>query len=221
MCGRFSLALDASALHQAFPGFSFPLELRGRYNIAPSQPILTIANEGAQKAEFMLWGLVPAWAKDTSRAVINARAETLGEKPTFRGPFKYHRCLIPADGFYEWKKTAGSKGKTPYYFQLAQGQPFAFAGLWDEWKSADGSSVRTCAIVTTSANALIADIHQRMPVILAPDAYASWLAPEPRKPEELEHLLQPFEAEKMTARAISSLINSPSNEGPVVLQSAD
>jgi putative SOS response-associated peptidase YedK len=216
MCGRFTLTVDPSQAQEAFGGFTFPARFAPRFNIAPTQPVLAIPNDGGQAADFFVWGLIPSWAKDPSigNRLINARGETLAEKPAFRGGYKYKRCLIPADGFYEWKAQRGSKTKTPHFIHLKTGEPFAFAGLWDEWHSPDGSAIRSCTIVTTAPNSLMAPIHNRMPMILGSRDYAEWLDKAVRTPESLNHLLRPFPAELMEAHAVSTLVNSPANDRP-------
>jgi putative SOS response-associated peptidase YedK len=220
MCGRFTLTVDAAELQQAFPQFAFPEMYAARFNIAPSQPILAVPNDGHNKVDFFVWGLIPSWAKDPAigNRLINARGETLGEKPSFRGSYKYHRCLILADGFYEWKAEPGTKRKMPYFIHRQDRSPFAFAGLWDEWHAPDGGSVRTCTIVTTEPNQLLSPIHNRMPVILAPNDYAQWLDPAARTPESLDPLLKPFPADKMAAYPVSTLVNTPANDRPELIQ---
>ncbi len=214
MCGRFTLTVDTADLQDAFPEVSFPTPSAPRFNIAPTQPVLTLPNNGKNAADFFIWGLIPSWAKDPSigNNLINARAETLGEKPSFRGSYKYKRCLIFADGFYEWKSMPGTKIKIPHFIRLTSGRPFAFAGLWDEWHSPDGSVIPSCAIITTEPNELMAGIHNRMPVILPPTAQAQWLDPAPRRPDELQALLKPYPSSEMTAHPVSTLVNSPAND---------
>jgi putative SOS response-associated peptidase YedK len=214
MCGRFTLTVNPSESQDGFEGFTFPAQFAPRFNIAPTQPVLAIPNDGGRAAGFFVWGLIPSWAKDPSigNRLINARGETLAEKPAFRGGYKYKRCLIPANGFYEWKAQPGSKAKTPHFIHLKTGEPFAFAGLWDEWHSPDGSAIRSCTIVTTMPNALMAPIHNRMPVILDPRDYAEWLDKAVRTPESLNHLLRAFPAELMEAHPVSTLVNSPAND---------
>src|SRR5512141_1460396 len=167
MCGRFTLTVDPAELKEQFDA-SFPEKYAPRYNIAPTQAILAIPNDAKNAADFFLWGLIPSWAKDPAigNRMINARGESLAEKPSYRGSYKYKRCLIPADGFYEWQAQPGTKTKTPHFIHLKNGKPFAFAGLWDEWQAADGSPLRSCTIITTSPNPLMESIHNRMPVIL-------------------------------------------------------
>ncbi len=219
MCGKFTLTLEPDDLQTAFPDFFFPADISPRYNIAPSQPILAVPNDDTRKADFYKWGLIPSWAKDPTLGdrLINARAETLRDKPSFRSAYKYRRCLILADGFYEWKSQPGLKTKIPHHIHLNGGQPFAFAGLWERWQSPDGSEVLSAAIITTEPNQLMASIHNRMPVILSPAAYPLWLDPAPKNPAELQPLLQPFPADTMEAFPVSTLVNSPGNDRPEIL----
>lgn len=214
MCGRFTLAVNPSDYSDEFGGADFPQQFQPRYNIAPSQPVLAIPNDGKNAASFFLWGLVPSWAKDPTigNRLINARGETLAEKPAFRGAFKYKRCIIPADGFYEWKQKAGTKAKIPHFIRLKGHKPFALAGLWDEWHSAEGASIQTCTIVTTEPNSLMAAIHNRMPLILKPESIGDWLDASPRAPESLTGLVQPFPADLMECYPVSTLVNSPAND---------
>jgi len=222
MCGRFTLTVDPAELREAFANFSFPAKYMPRYNIAPTQPILAIPNDAKNAADFFFWGLIPSWAKDITIAsrLINARAETLAEKPSFRGSLKYKRCLIPADGFYEWQSRPGMKTKVPHFIHMADGQPFAFAGLWDEWHSPDGDVLRSATIITTEPNSLMAALHNRMPVILSPDRYDDWLDPAPRTAESLQGLLQPYDPQAMAAYPVSTLVNSPENDQPALIEPA-
>lgn len=216
MCGRFTLTVDPAELQDAFGDYIFPEHFAPRFNIAPTQPVLAIPNDGKNKADFFLWGLIPSWSKDPGIAnkLINARGETIAEKPSFRGGFKYKRCLILADGFYEWKIQDGSKIKTPYFIHMKDRKPFAFAGLWDEWHSPDGGTLRTCTIITITPNELMSTLHNRMPVILDKKNYADWLDPAPRakRPDSLLHLIQPYPAEGMSAYPVSTMVNSPGND---------
>jgi putative SOS response-associated peptidase YedK len=220
MCGRFALTLDPAGLADAFPEFTFPGGLAPRYNIAPTQPILALPNDGSGKADLFVWGLIPSWAKDPAigARMINARSETLAEKPAFRAAYKYRRCLVFSNGFYEWKTVPGQKAKVPHFIRLKSGEPFAFAGLWEHWGAADGSEVRSAAIITTGPNELMSPIHNRMPVILPRSVYAQWLDPSPRFPIDLQGLLRPFPAGEMEARPVSTLVNSPANDRPEILE---
>lgn len=211
MCGRFTLTINPE---DSFGEVDFPDQFAPRFNIAPTQPILAVPNDARNKADFFLWGLIPSWSKDPSIAnkLINARGETLAEKPSFRGSFKHKRCLIPADGFYEWKAQTGAKTKTPYFIHMKDRKPFAFAGLWDEWQSPAGAAVRTCTIITTAPNELMSTLHNRMPLILDEKNYADWIDPAPRTPDSLLQLIQPFPADKMSAYAVSTLVNSPGSD---------
>lgn len=220
MCGRFTLTTEGPAdLQAAFPNFAFPAQLKPRFNIAPTQPVLALPNDGKLVADYFTWGLIPVWAKDPSigSRLINARAETLAEKSSFRGAYKYKRCLVFADGFYEWKAQTGSKLKIPYHIRLTSGQPFVFAGLWDEWQSPDGSQIKSCTIITCEPNALMVTLHTRMPVILPASVYTAWLDPSPQKPETLQNLLTPYPAAEMTAHPVSTLVNSPFNDRPELI----
>lgn len=216
MCGRFTLTVNPAELKEAFENYAFPTQFAPRFNIAPTQPVLAIPNDAKNSADFFMWGLIPSWAKDPGigNKLINARGETIAEKPSFRGSFKYKRCIIPADGFYEWKAQHGEKTKTPYFIHMKDRQPFALAGLWDEWNSPDGSTVRTCTIITTEPNELMSTLHNRMPVILDAQDYDRWLDPAPQTPENLLHLIKPFPADRMSAYPVSTLVNKPSNDRP-------
>lgn len=214
MCGRYTLTVNPGETGEGFEKYAIPSQFAPRFNIAPTQPVLAIPNDGRNMADFFHWGLIPSWAKDPTigNRLINARGETLAEKPAFRGVYKYKRCLIPADGFYEWKTQPGTKIKVPHFIRLKSGKPFSLAGLWDEWHAPDGSVVRSCTIVTTTPNGLMAPIHNRMPVILHPRNYSEWLDKAPRKPESLNHLITAFPAELMEAYPVSTLVNSPTND---------
>jgi len=217
MCGRFTLTVDPTDLKEAFGWVDFGnAEFTPRYNIAPTQPLAVVANTGENKLDFFTWGLVPFWAKDPSigNRMINARSETLAEKPSFKNAFKRRRCLILADGFYEWQKIPGEKTKQPIYIHMKDGKPFAFAGLWEEWNSPDGSQILSATIITTSPNKLVAPIHNRMPVILPESAYPQWLTPGEVDVQKLNPLLSPFDANQMAAYPVSKMVNSPQNESP-------
>ena len=219
MCGRFTLTVNPADLKDTFSEYIFPPKFGPRFNIAPSQPVLAIPNDEKNTAEFFIWGLIPMWAKDPSigNRLINARGETVAEKPSFRGSFKYKRCLILADGFYELKANSGKKTKTPYFIHMKDRKPFALAGLWDAWESPDGSSIKTCTIITTTPNELMEHLHDRMPVILHPRDYAKWLDVSPQTPENLLPLIKPFPADDMSAYRVSTLVNKPANDSPELL----
>lgn len=212
MCGRYTLTTSISTVASIF-GVSPTLETSPRYNVAPTQEVVSILSNGSAHLDWLQWGLIPSWAKDASigSKMINARAETLAEKPSFKRLLRSKRCLVIADGFYEWKKESG--GKTPMYITLKDHSPFAFAGLWDLWHSPDGSELRTCTIITTDANGLVAPIHNRMPVILPADARDVWLDSQLHGEHALLPLLKPYNADEMTARAVSRLVNNPKSEG--------
>jgi len=214
MCGRFTLTADPSQLRAIFPELAVPKELAPRYNIAPSQPVAVIPNDGKNQLDFFVWGLIPSWANDPKigNRMINARAETLAEKPSFRAAYRRRRCLIPADGFYEWKKEAGQKAKTPMYIHMKTGEPFGLAGLWESWHAPDGSNVLSCTIITTQPNDLVKDIHNRMPVILPQAAHALWLDPGELDPSQLQDLLAPYPASEMSAYPVSTQVNNPAND---------
>lgn len=213
MCGRFTQTLAGDAIAEAF-GLATVPPWQPRYNIAPTQAIPAILarddSSSVNQRQFkeLRWGLIPSWAKDASigTKLINARSETVAEKPSFRSAFKQRRCLIAADGFFEWKKAAGKK--QPFYFRLVTGEPFAFAGLWERWQPPTGEALETCTILTTTANSLLAEIHDRMPVMLHAADYDRWLDAE-QPLAEAQSLLRPYEAEAMQSYAVSREMNSP------------
>ncbi len=218
MCGRFTLTADLSTLQESFPFVEMPEGMQPRFNVAPSQPVAVVPNDGRNRLDFFVWGLIPSWAKDPAigNRLINARAETLQEKPSFRTAFRRRRCLVLADGFYEWKQA--EKGKTPMYIRLASGKPFAFAGLWESWDAPDGSNVLSCTIITTEPNDLMATIHNRMPVILPEQAYPIWLESGEADTKKLTGLLKPYPAGEMQAYPVSPLVNSPQNDVPELIR---
>jgi putative SOS response-associated peptidase YedK len=223
VCGRFTLTVDPGDLQDAFPGLTIQVPIMPRYNIAPTQPIAAIANLPDYSLSYYYWGLIPSWAKDPEigSRLINARSETLAEKPSFRNAYRRRRCLILADGFFEWKPSAEHKSKTPMYIKLKSGRPFAFAGLWEIWSSQDGSQINSCTIITTQPNSLIESIHNRMPVILPAIAYKDWLDPKERSPESLAQWLTPFPVEDMVAYPVSRLVNSPKIDVPECIKAED
>ena len=226
MCGRFTLTTSPEELQAAFDWLKMPPQADEaqpggpRYNIAPTQPVAVVPNDGRNRLDFFTWGLIPSWAKDPSLGsrLINARAETLAEKPAFRSAFRRRRCLILADGFYEWQAIPGRKSKQPYFIALADRRPFAFGGLWELWNSPDGSQIYSCTIITTEPNSLMAGIHNRMPLILPPENYPEWLNPNEQRPQALQALLQPYAADQMAAYPVSSLVNSPANDSPELVE---
>jgi putative SOS response-associated peptidase YedK len=223
MCGRFTLTVSPDELQAAFPNFTIPGDLPPSYNIAPSQPIPVVLNDGEEKLDFVRWGLVPFWTKPDKvgkYALINARSETAAEKASFKTPFRRRRCLILADGFFEWSKSTTGKGKTPYYITLKDQNPFAFAGLWDSWNSPEGDQLKTACILTTSPNELVKPIHDRMPVILPQENYQTWLSPDEVNVEVLQPLMTPYPAEEMQAYPVSTFVNSPKNNTPQCIQAS-
>ncbi|MEH2331811.1 SOS response-associated peptidase [Nostoc sp.] len=218
MCGRFTLNQSAAGLSEVFHIESVP-DLAAEYNIAPTQMVATVLqNPESEKREFkhLHWGLIPSWAKDAGMGakLINARAETVAEKPAFRSAFKHRRCLVLADGFYEWQRQQGKK--QPFYFRLQDGQPFGFAGLWERWRclrqpeagTPANEEIISCTILTTAANELLQPIHERMPVILEPQDYDLWLDSQVQTAQTLQQLLRPYPAPAMIAYPVSTLVNN-------------
>ncbi|MBW4420436.1 MAG: SOS response-associated peptidase [Myxacorys californica WJT36-NPBG1] len=219
MCGRFSLAQSAESIAETFQLSAVP-EWQPRYNIAPTQTIPAIVQTLEQQDrtfKTLRWGLIPSWAKDESigSKLINARAETIAEKPAFRDAFRRRRCLILADGFYEWKTQSGQK--QPFYFQLESHRPFAFAGLCEQRGAAGGALLETCTIITTDANQSSATIHHRMPVILDPDEYDRWLDPRVTQTDELRSLLDPYSG-NLKIYPVDRAVNSPTHDAPDCIQ---
>ena len=215
MCGRYRLSRRKQIIEEHFASVSGEKEWTPRYNIAPTQLVPVIRQNPAEpvrELSLVRWGLVPSWAKDSSVAakMINARSETAATKPAFRDALKSRRCLIPADGFYEWAKTA--KAKQPYCFEVNDGELFAFAGLWDRWKDPSGSWVKTCSILTTIPNAVTSAVHDRMPVILEPDSYDLWLDPGMQNVAAVSELLKPLDARLMRCYPVSSHVNHVGND---------
>jgi putative SOS response-associated peptidase YedK len=218
MCGRFSQAHSAEAIAETFNLNAIP-NWQPRYNVAPTQTVpAIIQNKDEREFKEFRWGLIPAWAKDASigAKLINARAETIAEKPSFRTAFQRRRCLIVADGFYEWKTQSGKK--QPFYFRLKDGKLFAFAGLWERWIAPTGNTLETCTIITTIANEVVAAVHDRMPAIFSPEQYDRWLDPEFKQTEELQALLHAYPAEAMATYPVGRAVNSPSHDGQDCIQ---
>jgi putative SOS response-associated peptidase YedK len=216
MCGRYSLVPKAD-FAERFGVENLQLDLEPRYNIAPTQTTPVITRNSPNRAEEMRWGLVPFWAKDPSigNKMINARAETVAEKPAFRKALAARRCLVPASGFYEWKRDAG--GKVPHYIFLRDTDSFAFAGLYEIWKDDAGKTLKTYTIITTTPNELMETIHNRMPVILSREDEGLWLDKEADIPALLA-LLRPYPAEQMDAYVVSKAVNSPMHEGESLIE---
>ena len=224
MCGRYAL-FDPDARLAPLFDLDHPTQITPRYNIAPSQtvPIVRVVDD-RRRLDLARWGLIPSWAKDTKIGyrTINARGETVFEKPAFRSAARKRRCLMPASGFYEWRKDGPEKtAKTPHWIHLKNGSPFAFAGLWEQWVSPDGEAVDSCSIVTTTANDLVREIHERMPVILPTSAYERWLDPGEVAPERLRSLIAPYPADEMDAHPVSTRVNSPKNDDARLVESQD
>ena len=216
MCGRYRLARKKEILAEVFDAGD-DVDWSPRYNIAPSQSVPVVRQDATRPVRsfsLIRWGLIPFWAKDAKAGykMINARAETIADKPAFREPFQSRRCLIPADGFYEWAQY--SKGKSPFCFTLVNDSVFAFAGIWDRWINPERELVETCSIITTSANALVSAIHDRMPVILERENYDIWLDPGFRKVEPLLDLLMPYRTDSMRQQRVSTRVNSVQNDDP-------
>ncbi len=211
MCNRYRLTHSKQYLAERFQASVDESEERPRYNIAPTQQVVTIRKEEGKKTRkftTMRWGLIPSWAKDMSigTQTLNARSETVATKPAFREPIRTKRCLIPADGFYEWRKMGSLK--QPYCFEVGEGEVFALAGLWDQWTSPEGRIVESCTILTTSPNSLVEDMHDRMPVIVPPDKYEVWLDPDGTDFEAIRDILKPYDANLMRRYPVSRKLNN-------------
>ncbi|MXV79696.1 MAG: SOS response-associated peptidase [Chloroflexi bacterium] len=217
MCGRYSLTADPEELARRFEFAGDWTVLKPRYNVAPTQQVLAVVGGAERRGGLMRWGLIPHWAKQrkSGRPLINARAETVAERPAFRAAFRRRRCLILADGFYEWQPTGGVK--RPMRIVLDSEEPFAFAGLWSVWIDPEGQRISSCAIITTKANDLLRPIHDRMPVILARDDEEFWLDPDVDDPGTLGSLLTPYDARAMEAYEVSPLVNAAANDGPEII----
>ncbi len=219
MCGRFTLRTPLNRLVEQFLFDMQDTDVAPRFNIAPSQAVAAVRILGPgqpRRLSWLRWGLIPAWAKDRSIAnqLINARGETVAEKPSFRSAFQRRRCLVLSDGYYEWKKSDPPRKKQPYYIHRRDAAPFAFAGLWETWRDEQEAPIETCTIITTAANEITRPIHDRMPVILDRDDHAYWLDPGNADRESLQLLLRPDDSAALEAYPISTLVNSPRNESP-------
>lgn len=228
MCGRYTSVTSAAALARYFAAQATAAELGPRYNVAPTEAVYAVAEDaGGRRLGHMRWGLVPPGAKDPRVAsrMINARAETVADKPAFRQAFERRRCLIPADGFYEWQADGGT-GKQTWYIRHRDGRPLAFAGLWETWRPAPGDDARdegperlvTCAIVTTTANQVLVPVHDRMPVVLAPTEWDVWLDPDNHDVEALRSVLEPAPDESFERIRVRPLVNSVANDGPTLIE---
>lgn len=225
MCGRFSQVGPSAAYAELFGvDDSEPGGPDARYNLAPTESAWACAlgRDGRRHLQVLRWGLVPHWSKgpDSRYSMINARAETVHRKPAYRDAFRHRRCVIPADGFYEWRPLA--RGKQPYYIRRKDGRPMAFAGLWEHWKDREsGEVIDSCTIIVTDPNELVRPIHDRMPVILEPEAFERWLEPQARDLQALLALLRPAPGEGLEAYPVSKAVNNPRNDGPELIRPAD
>lgn len=218
MCGRFTITLDPGELQTLLELGPFIHIVQPRYNVAPTQPVPIVKDPVKRAVELYRWGLVPFWAKDISigSKMINARSETVHEKPSFKAAFKYRRCLLLADGFFEWHAPEKGSTKTPYLFKLKNDKPFTFAGLYEHWQSKEGGELHTCTILTCEPNELVADYHNRMPVMLGDQTRWQWLNPDADQGSLLD-LLVPYPAEEMKCYPVSRAVNSPENDRPEIL----
>ena len=218
MCGRFTTTMPLEELVKYFHIQKITGEYTPLYNAAPSQNIPVIIDNDPRMLVFFRWGLVPSWAKDINIGyrLINARAESLLEKPSFRNAYKKRRCLIAADSFFEWKEESQKK-KVPYRIMMKNDSPLAIAGLWEEWKQPQQEALFSCTIITTEANSLLQPIHKRMPAIIAPEQLDLWLDPKIQDPAKLDPLLRPYPADRFHYYPVSPLVNSPRNNSPEVL----
>ena len=218
MCGRYSLKADIAQLAMRFEFAADEAIHEPAYNIAPTQQVLTVTNDGERRAGYMRWGLIPFWAKDAKIGyrMINARGETVAEKPSFRTALRKRRCLILADGFYEWQKLGG-KQKRPMRIVLKSGEPFAFAGLWETWKDPEGELIKSCTIITTAANDFLRPIHDRMPVILPRESESFWMDKDVEDPLALTSVIAPYPDDEMDAFEVSTLVNNTRNKGSEVI----
>lgn len=220
MCGRFATTYTGEAIAELFNLPQVP-QLPPRYNIAPSQSVGAVrvspGNNG-RELTLLKWGLIPSWAEDSAigNRMINARADTLSEKPSFRNAFKRRRCLVPASGYYEWRKS--TEGKQPVYIRMKEERPFAMAGLWESWQPSGGSEIQSCTVITTESNELLKPVHHRMPVIVADRDFEHWLDPDIQGQETLESILQPYPSDKMTFHPVSTLVNSAKNDTPECIE---
>lgn len=217
MCGRFVSSIPADELKKIFDLIETP-KLEPRYNVAPTQLTAVVRNQGERnRLDLLKWGLVPGWSKDPGfgNRLINARSESVAEKPAFRHAIKYRRCIIPVSGFYEWSHSGALK--QPYYIRMADHSPMCLAGLWEMWKAPDGNELETFTILTTAANRVVTPIHDRMPVILHPDSFSLWLSHNMHDPQLLQPFYQPYPAQQLTAYKVPDLVNNPRFDSPACI----
>ena len=219
MCGRFTLTGDLAKFAESI-GAKGIAKKKPRYNICPTQDVAVVLNLEPRAISTVKWGLIPFWAEDPKigNSLANARSEGIESKPSFRSPFKRQRCLVLADGFYEWQKVPGSKAKVPHYFRLKSHDVFGFAGLWDVWADPAGAEIQTCCLITTTPNSLMEPIHDRMPVILHQMDYDIWLSAYEKPSDQLVPLLKPYPASEMESHPVSTLVNRPQNDEARVIE---
>lgn len=220
MCGRYFLHSSADQLTRLFGQMPMPA-LAARFNIAPTQPVPVVRQDPNGRREMVLvrWGLIPGWSKgpDQRFSMINARAESVAQKPAYRNAFRYRRCLIPADGFYEWK-AASDGGKQPYVLRPRDNRPIALAGLWEHWQDGQGNEIESCSILVREANAQVRAVHDRMPVVVSPASFDLWLDIHSQKPQPLETLLAAQQAPELEIYPVTRAVNSPKNDTPTLLE---
>lgn len=222
MCGRYTLGRSTKEILQRYAIQQVNFDTDARYNIAPSQMVPAVFEcNGERTMQMLKWGLVPGWVKDLKKhkPLINARAESLAEKPSFKQALAKRRCIIPADGFFEW--TGSAANRIPMYIRMASGKPFSFAGIWEQWVSSSGEVIRSCAIITVAANELVSSIHDRMPAILCPEDESLWLSTEQRDLSKIVAVLKPFPADQMIASPVSRVVNSPAKDSPECIEPAE
>lgn len=223
MCGRFTIAAERERVTAALPGITVGEWYGPRFNVAPGQNVPTVLNDGRSAITWLRWGLIPSWAKDPAigNRLINARAETLATKPSFRTSLQHRRCLIVADGFFEWSARPGHGSRVPHYLTRMDGEPFTFAGLWETWRAQDDRELRTCTIITTEPNELVRTLHDRMPAILPAEARARWLDPAPATAADLLPLLQPYPAALLRVTVVSPRVNRAGVDDPSCIEPAE
>jgi putative SOS response-associated peptidase YedK len=218
MPGRFSLGKSTEELESAFPSVNIPRNLHAKFNILAGQPVAVITNKAPEHLDFVTWGLIPSWSTGVkmTKLHLNARSESVATTRSFKSSFRRRRCLVLADGYYEWIKIKGRKLKIPFYVYLSKQPIFAFAGIWDSWQSIDGSEIKSFCIITTEPNEMVAKIHHRMGVILHEKDYKNWL--QAGDEDELHSLLVPYPADEMSFHQVSTYVSKPANEGPKCIE---